>query len=327
MTMSLSIDDLRAAQLRLQGRVTLTPLIESAALNALAGTRVLLKAENLQKGGAFKIRGAFNKILKLIESEPCVGVIAYSSGNHALAVSLAAAELGLPAVVLMPRDAPTIKIDGARSNGAEVVLYDREHDDREALCVQLMRARNLLLVPPYDDYDVMAGAGTGAIEAIEQLPSSAIIDTVLVCCGGGGLTSGWATAATALLPGARIHAVEPEGFDDTSRSLAQGERVRNKTLSGTICDALVVPTPGALTFDVMRSCNVSGTTVSDDEVRAAVRFGFEHLKLVLEPGGAAALAAAMFRRFPAGARGVLAILSGGNVDAAVFERSISHVHR
>lgn len=324
--MPLTIENLRAAQLRVRGRVVVTPLIESAALNALAGTRVWLKAESLQKGGAFKIRGAFNKILRLMEDGTCAGVIAYSSGNHALAVSLAAAELGVPAVVLMPRDAPAIKIDGARRNGAEVVLYDREHDDREAICAQLMRARGLLLVPPYDDHDVMAGAGTGALEAIEQLPSSAAIDTVLVCCGGGGLTSGWATAAGALLPGAQVHAIEPEGFDDTGRSLVQGARVRNRALSGTICDALLVPTPGAMAFEVMRTCRVRGATVSDSEVSAAMRFGFEHLKLVLEPGGAAALAAAMFRRFPTRASGVLAILSGGNVDAEVFERSIGHVH-
>lgn len=316
--MVIDICELNAAQRRLQGHITVTPLLESDQLSALAGTRVLLKAENLQRGGAFKFRGAMNKILRVLENRSCCGVVAFSSGNHALAVSLAAAELGLTAVVVMPNDAPAIKIEGARRNGAEVVLYDRETDDREAICEKLVAERGLTLIPPFDDRDIMAGAGTSALEALQQAPCDASIDTLLVCCSGGGLTAGWASAAHALLPNAQVLAVEPMSFDDTGRSLREGQRVHNAQLTGTICDALLVPTPGVLTFEAMRACHVQGVAVSDEEVRAAMRFAFESLKIVLEPGGAAALAAAMYRRFPSEAKGVLAILSGSNVDANTF---------
>lgn len=315
---ALSIADVRRAAARIRGRVRTTPLIESEELNELAGTRVLLKAENLQKAGAFKFRGAVHKVCRLDVLQAARGVITYSSGNHALALSLAAAESGIPAVVLMPSDAPAIKISGARANGAEVILYDRNRDNRERMCADLIAQRGLVLVPPYDDPDVMAGAGTGALEAFEQLPSGVCIDAVLVCCSGGGLTSGWAATTRALAPSADIVAVEPEGFDDTLRSLQGGKRVSNERASGTICDALLVPTPGLLTFDAMRACGVRGVTVTDDEVRHAMKFAFQTLKLVLEPGGAAALAAVIQKRFRDGARGVLAILSGGNVDAKTF---------
>jgi threonine dehydratase len=321
--MTLCISDIRSAAARLNGRVRTTPLIESEELNALAGTRVLLKAENLQKAGAFKFRGAAHKIARLDATQAANGVITYSSGNHALALSLAAAERGIPALVLMPRDAPAVKLEGARRNGAEVVLYDRDRDNRERMCVELIAQRGLTFIPPYDDLDVMAGAGTAALEAFDQLPEGAIVDSVLVCCSGGGLTSGWAVVARALAPAAEILAVEPEGFDDTMRSLRAGERVANSRSSGTICDALLVPTPGHLTFNVMRSCNVAGVTVSDDQVCEAMRFSFDTLKLVLEPGGAAALAAVMQGKFRPGSRAVLAILSGGNVDAAAFSEWVS----
>lgn len=320
--MTLTLEDVRAAAGRIGSWIKTTPLLESAALNAAAGTRVLLKAENLQKAGAFKFRGAINKMLRLTDQQRQRGVIAYSSGNHALAVSLAAAELRIPAVVLMPKDAPEIKINGARKNGAEVILYERESDNREEMCARLMASRGLILVPPYDDLDVMAGAGTGALEAFDQLPVGTQIDAVAVCCSGGGLTSGWATVMRALLPGATILAIEPENFDDTGRSLKQGIRLKNASLSGTICDALVVPAPGALTFPIMQACAVEGVAVSDAQVCHAMRFAFEHLKLVLEPGGAAALAAVLARKFDADARGVLAILSGGNVDVDTFVESL-----
>ena len=320
--MTLTIEDVRAAARRIGPWIKTTPLLESEALNKAAGTRVLLKAENLQKAGAFKFRGAINKMLQLTDRERRRGVIAYSSGNHALAVSLAASELRIPALVLMPDDAPAIKISGAKQNGAEIVLYNRQHDDREELCAGLMAEHGLTLVPPYDDHEVMAGAGTGALEAVGQLPAGAHIDAVAVCCSGGGLTSGWATTLRALLPEASIRAVEPEGFDDTGRSLRHGRRLSNERLSGTICDALLVPTPGKLTFPIMQACAVEGMVVSDAQVRHAMRFAFEHLKLVLEPGGAVALAAVLAGKFDTGTRGVLAILSGGNVDADTFVESL-----
>lgn len=316
--MTLNINRIRAAAARISGHVKVTPLIESQVLNSIVRTRVFLKAESLQKAGAFKFRGAMNKILCLTEEERGKGVIAFSSGNHALSVSLAASELGISAVVLMPKDAPEIKIEGARKHGAEVILYDRVNDDREAMCASLISARGLTLVPPYDDYDVMAGAGSGALEAIEQLPSEAEIDAIAVCCSGGGLTSGWATTAHTLLPNAKVLAVEPQHFDDTGRSLRMGSRVSNASLTGTICDALLVPSPGQLTFEVMQKTGVQGVTVSDQEVRDAMKFAFEHLKLVLEPGGAAALAAVLSKKLPSEARGVLVILSGANVDKKTF---------
>ncbi|WP_052420852.1 threonine ammonia-lyase [Paraburkholderia ferrariae] len=320
--MSITMQSVREAAARIRGIALATPLIESAELDRIAGTKVLLKAENLQKAGAFKFRGAANKILTLGAEQRNAGVIAYSSGNHALAVAVAARQFSIHAVVLMPRDAPNIKIQGAKANGAEVVLYDREKDDREQICTALIKERGLTLVPPYDDYDVMAGAGTGALEAFEQIGDYGWIDTAMVCCSGGGLTSGWATTVRSLIPESRIYAVEPEGFDDTARSLEQGVRVSNAKKSGTICDALIVQTPGAMTFDVMRRCGVEGVSVSDDDIRGAMRFAFEHLKLVLEPGGAAALAALLTRKFRHRPSGVLAILSGGNVDRNTFMECI-----
>jgi threonine dehydratase len=320
--MSITMQSVREAAARIRGIALTTPLIESAELDRIAGTKVFLKAENLQKAGAFKFRGAANKILKLTAKQRDAGVIAYSSGNHALAVAVAARQFSIDAVVLMPKDAPAVKIQGAKANGAEVVLYDREKDDRKAICAALMAERGLTLVPPYDDYDVMAGAGSAALEALEQLGDCARIDTAMICCSGGGLTSGWATTIRSLVPDSRIYAVEPEDFDDTTRSLQQGVRLSNPKKSGTICDALVVETPGVLTFDVMRRCGVEGVRVSDDEIRGAMRFAFEHLKLVLEPGGAAALAAILARRFPRETTGILAILSGGNVDWNTFMECI-----
>jgi threonine dehydratase len=321
--MTLTVSDIRNAAARLNGRVRTTPLIESEELNALAGARVFLKAENLQKAGAFKFRGAAHKVARLNAAESENGVITYSSGNHALALSLAAAEAGIPSLVLMPREAPAVKLAGARRYGAEVVLYDRDRDNRERMCVELMEQRGMTFVPPYDDLDVMAGAGTAALEAFDQLPEGATVDSILVCCSGGGLTSGWAVVARALAPAAQVLAVEPEGFDDTLRSLRAGERIANSRSSGTICDALLVARPGHLTFNVMRSCNVAGVTVSDRHVCDAMRFAFETLKVVLEPSGAAALAAVLQRKFRSESRAVLAILSGGNVDAAAFSEWIS----
>ncbi|MCI3206789.1 MULTISPECIES: threonine/serine dehydratase [Pandoraea] len=320
--MSITMQSVREAAARIAGIAFTTPLIQSAELDRIAGTRVLLKAENLQKAGAFKFRGAVNKILTLSTEQRKAGVIAYSSGNHALAVAVAARQFSVHAVVLMPHDAPAVKVRGAKANGAEVMLYDRESDDREHLCAALIKERGLTLIPPYDDYDVMAGAGTGALEALEQIGDYAGIDTAMVCCSGGGLTSGWATTFRSLIPQSRIYAVEPEGFDDTGRSLEQGVRRSNARKSGTICDALVVPTPGVMTFDVMRRCDVEGIRVSDDEVRAAMRFAFNELKLVLEPSGSVALAALLTRKFRHQPSGVLAILSGGNVDRNTFMECI-----
>lgn len=318
----LNIEDIRRAANRIEGLINTTPLITSDFLDHFTGTRVFLKAENLQKSGAYKIRGALNKVLQLTEQERRNGVIAYSSGNHAIAVSIAASVLDVHATVLMPSDAPAIKIRGARENGAKVILYDRRRDNREELCANLMETRALTLIAPYDDYQVMAGAGTAALEAVNRLPASARIDTVMLCCSGGGLASGWATTTRTLLPDASVYAVEPEDFDDTRRSLLHGQRLGNDHRDGSICDALLAATPGELTFEVMKVCGVQGVTVSDDQVCRAMNFAFAHLKMVLEPSGAAALAAILARKFPQPSQGVLAILSGGNVDAETFSRCL-----
>lgn len=319
----LTLEHVKAAGQRIAGFARVTPLIQSSALDRIAGAQVFLKAENLQKGGAFKFRGAANKLLSLAPEQQQRGVIAYSSGNHALSVSLAAAEFGMPAVVVMPHDAPSIKIEGARANGAEVILYDRDREDREAICNAMVAARGLTLVAPFDDFEVMAGAGTSALEAIGQLEPGQKIDAALVCCGGGGLTSGWATVVRAHFPDAQVLAVEPEHFDDTGRSLREGVRLSHQTpTAGAICDSLLVQSPGKLTFPVMLERGVQGATVTEQEVLAAMRFAFEHLKLVLEPGGAVALAAILGRKFKPGAQSLLAILSGGNVDPGTFGRCL-----
>jgi threonine dehydratase len=316
--MKISIDDIRAAAERIEGRVVKTPLIESAELNSLAGRRVFMKAENLQRGGAFKCRGAFNKILKIPESVRKAGVIAHSSGNHAVAVSLVAADLGIPAVVVMPSDAPDIKVALCRRYGAEIIFFDRATADRQAICEELINRRELNMILPFDDVDIIAGAGTTALEAINQLPDGSNVDALLACCSGGGLTSGWAVTATTLMPHASVFAVEPECFDDVGRSLLEGRRLHNSAVTGSICDCLLAPTPGVITFEVMSQANVRGLVVSDDQVVAAVRFGFEHLKMVVEPGGAVALAAILNHKLPSSTGNVLLTLSGGNMDANRF---------
>jgi len=321
--MTFTFDDITEASSKLQGKAIITPLIESSLLNEIAGARVFVKAETLQKSGSFKFRGATNRMLYLSPEERQRGVVAFSSGNHALAVSLAALELDTHAVVLMPNDAPRVKIEGARGNGAEVVLYDRSKVDREAICAQLCSDRGLTLIPPYDDYHVMAGAGTSALEAFRQLPPDSEVDAIFVNCSGGGLTAGWATVANHLLPTASVFAVEPEAFDDTCRSLRKGNRVANAEFSGSICDALLVRSPGELTFEVLKERGVVGVGVSDAQILNAMQFAFRTLKLVVEPSGAAALAAVLNKKaVTAKGSDILLIVSGGNVDPMVFAQCL-----
>lgn len=314
-----SLADLEAAAARLAGTVVATPLLESTELNRRVGGRVLLKVEALQHTGSFKFRGAWNRISQLDPAQHPAGVVAYSSGNHAQAVAAAAARRGLPARIVMPEDSPPLKLAHTRRHGAEVILYDRATANREATARGIAEALGAVLVPPYEDPAIIAGQGTAGLELMAQAGERAAqLDDVLVCCSGGGLVAGVAIALAARSPATRVWAVEPEGFDDTVRSLASGQRETNARNAGGVCDALLVPTPGELTFSINRRLLAGGLVVTDAQVFAAMRFAFEHLKLVIEPGGAAALAAVLAGLLPTEGRTLGVLLSGGNVDPALF---------
>lgn len=311
--------DVAAAAHRLRGHAVRTPLLENAALDALAGGRVLLKAETLQHTGSFKFRGAWNRLSQLTPAERRAGVVAWSSGNHAQGVAYAAQKLGIRAAIVMPHDAPRIKVDNTRRLGGEVIGYDRYTEVREDIGRRLAQQRGAVIVPAYDDPQIIAGQGTVGLEMAEQAAALGVgIDQVLVCCSGGGLVAGAALALRAARDATRVYSVEPAGFDDHARSLALGERVRNAPGARSICDALQAPTPGDVTFPINRALLAGGLVVSDDEVRIAMRFAFETLKLVVEPGGAVALAAVLAGQLPTAGRVTAVVLSGGNVDPAAF---------
>ncbi|MES1159023.1 MAG: threonine/serine dehydratase [Terricaulis silvestris] len=317
-----TLDDIRAAAKRIAPVAVRTPLLRSDALEARVGGPAFVKAECLQRGGAFKIRGAYNKIASLSEDERARGVLAYSSGNHAIAVATAAKLFGVPAVIVMPADAPRAKLERTRALGAEIVTFDRVRESREAISAQLETERKLPVVRPFDDPLVMAGQGTIGQEIAEDLATLGLHDAVVVSpASGGGLAGGVAMALEGV---ARVYAVEPEGHDDLKRSVAAGEIVANAPGVRSICDALMALQPSDLTLAVARSKLAGIFTVSDDDVRRAMRFGFEELKLVIEPGGAAGLAAALKGLAPkAGA--LVVIASGGNVDAEMFASAIASV--
>ncbi|WP_227010740.1 threonine/serine dehydratase [Pelagibius marinus] len=312
-------DDVKAAAARLQGLAVRTPLIESPALNDVVGGRVLMKAETLQRTGSFKFRGAFNRISQITEQDRAGGVVAYSSGNHAQGVAAAAALLGLPAVIVMPSDAPAIKVDNTRGYGAEVVFYDRYKESREEIGSAIAAERKATLVRPYDDPGVIAGQGTCGLEIFEDASARRVtLDSLLVCCGGGGLTAGCALALEALSPDTRLFAVEPEGYDDTRLSFEAGHPVPHGKAAPSICDALLSPMPGNITFAVNQSRVSGGLAVTDAEVKAAMRYAFRTLKLVVEPGGAVCLAAVLAGKIDVADRVTGITLSGGNVDAELY---------
>ena len=310
----IKLDDIRAAAARLDGVAHRTPVLTSRHLDELTGARVFLKAENLQRVGAFKFRGAYNAVAMLAPEERARGVATVSSGNHAQAVALAARLLGAPATILMPTDAPPSKLAGARGYGAEVIEFDRYKTDREALLAELVAERGLVPVHPYDDEHVMAGQGTVALELLAQ---AGPLDVLLVCVGGGGLIAGCATAAKALDPRIRVVGVEPEAGDDMRRSLAAGERVRIP-VPRTIADGQQIPIPGELTFDVIRERVDDVVLASDPEIVDAMRILFERVKSVAEPSGACALAALLAGRLDARGLRVGVTISGGNVSAERF---------
>jgi threonine dehydratase len=314
-----TIADVEDAARRIKGFAVLTPLLESPMLNQQLGGRLLVKAEPLQRTGSFKFRGAYNRMSRLDSAQRAAGVVTFSSGNHAQGVAHAAQLLGVPAVIVMPSDAPAVKIANTRAYGGEVVLYDRYRDNREAVGAKIVAERGATLVPPYDDPYIVAGQGTVGLEIADQaIAAGAKLDAVLVCCGGGGLVAGTALALATMAPGVPVYAVEPAGFDDTTRSLKSKTRERNDPTARSICDALLAPMPGELTFALNSRLLAGGLVVTDDEVRRAMAAAFSYLKIVVEPGGAVALAAALTGKIPLRGRTVAVVCSGGNVDPKTY---------
>ncbi len=316
----MNIDMIRAAAQRIQGHARVTPMLTSPFLDDIAGRRVLVKAENLQHTGSFKFRGGWSAVSAMDEATRKRGVIAFSSGNHAQGVAAAATAHGAPSVIIMPQNAPKLKIDNTRTLGAEVVLYDRAGgESREEVGNKIAEERGLTLIRPYDEPQVIAGQGTVGLEIATQAAELGVTTgDVIACCGGGGLTAGIALALEAEAPNLRARPSEPEGFDDTARSLETGSIQRNANETGSICDAIITPQPGDLTFPILQRLVGPGFVVSEDEVLQAMSLAFKRLKIVAEPGGACALAAALFHGDKIEGDAVVAVCTGGNVDADVF---------
>jgi len=314
-----SHDDVRAAAARIAPHIVRTPMLRHRLLDALTGGTVVVKPEPLQRTGSFKLRGATNGALRLSPGQLRAGVVTHSSGNHGQAVACAAAMLDMPALIAMPADAPAIKIEGTRRWGAEITFFDRATTDREVLADKLARERGGTVLPPFDHPDVIAGQGTLALELFEDAAAAGLrLNALAVCTGGGGLVAGCALAAEGASPGTQVWAVEPEGWDDTRLSLEAGERIANDGKGSTLCDALLSLRPGEITFAVNRPRLAGGVVVTREEVFRAMRFAFEHLKIVAEPGGAVALAAVLAGKVDAKGKTVGVVVSGGNVDPAVF---------
>lgn len=310
----LTLNLINEARERISGRIHRTPIVSSRQFNAAAGKKVFFKCENLQRAGAFKIRGATNKILSLTSDEKSRGIVAFSSGNHAQAVALAGREAGVRVVVAMPDDAPKAKVAGTRSYGAEIIFYDRQKEDRELFALNLAERERLVMVPPYDDYLILAGQATCGLELVEDVPD---LDSVLTPCSGGGLFAGVATAAKMLKPDIRCFPVEPETGDDTRQSFLKGDRIAIPP-PPTIADGLRVQIPGVLTFPIVQNVAEDVLTVSDDEIVATINFILFRMKLLVEPSGAAAAAAVLFKKLPKDVERVGVVLSGGNIDPSML---------
>jgi len=316
--------DVDTAARRLAGIALHTPLVSSPTLDAMTGGRIFLKAETLQRTGSFKFRGAYNKLAATPREQCAGGVVAFSSGNHAQGVAAAAKLLQMPAVIVMPSDAPRPKRERTKALGAEVVLYDREREDREKIARELADARGAVLVPPYDDALIIAGQGTTGSEIVEDLAALGVTpDIVIVNASGGGLAAGIALAVKARVPSARLFTAEPAGFDDHLRSFRSGQREKNPRVSGSICDALMAQSPGKLTFEINRALIGDGVSATDEEAGRAVAFAFHELKLVVEPGGAVALAALLAGKVDVRGKVAVAVLSGGNVDPELFAKLVA----
>lgn len=309
-----AFSSVQAAAQRLAGVAKRTPVFTSRTLNDLAGGSVFLKCENFQRMGAFKFRGAYNRIVQLNPQERERGVVAFSSGNHAQGVALACKLLGVPATIVMPSDAPASKIAATKECGAEIIFYDRHKSHRAEIAQNICEEKKATLVPPFDDPEILAGAGTAALELLEEIPD---LDVIVTPVGGGGLLSGSALAAHGINPGIELHGVEPEAGNDFQRSLDRGEIVQID-VPKTIADGLQTQAPGQITFEIVRNHVKSIVTVTDDELRDGMRFAFERMKLVIEPSGAAGLAGMLSRKIGAGGKRIGIVISGGNVDAERF---------
>ncbi len=319
-----SFDDVRAAAERLQGRIRRTPMLRHRALDAAAGGVVLVKPEPLQITGSFKLRGATNAALRLDPTARKGGVVTHSSGNHGQAVAAACHSLGIPALIAMPQDAPAVKVEATRAWGAEIHFFDRHNTDRDALAVELAQKRGATVIPPFDHPDVIAGQGTALLELLEDAKAAGLqIDQFAINTGGGGLLAGSALSAKALAPQAKIYAVEPEGWDDYGQSLRAGERIPADGKGAGLCDSLLSKAPGVLTFAINAPRVADGLMVTPDEVFAAMRFAFTHLKVVVEPGGAVSLAALLAGKLESRDRVTGLILSGGTVDPGIFGQAMA----
>ncbi len=319
----MNIEMIRAAAKRLDGHVVRTPLLSSPFLDQIAGRRVLIKPECLQRTGSFKFRGAWSAISALDDATRQKGVLAFSSGNHAQGIAYAAKLHECPATIVMPSDAPKLKIDNTRAYGAEVILYDRSSEDRDAIGTQISQDRGLTMIKPFDDPLVIAGQGTCGLEIAQQAADMGITQAdVIVCCGGGGLTSGIALALEADAPDMTVRPAEPEAFDDVARSLRSGQIERNATTSGGLCDSIITPSPGQITFPILHRLCGPGLVVSDEEVLQAMALAFQRLKIVSEPGGIVALAAALFHGSELTADTAIVTVSGGNVDPDLFTKTL-----
>lgn len=317
-------DDILDAAQTIKGEAVRTPLLRCDALDKATQCRVFVKPENMQRTGSFKFRGAYNAISKLSQAAKANGILASSSGNHAQGVAEAARLFGCKATIIMPSDAPAMKVERTKASGAKIVLYDRITEDREEILLRLQAETGSAIVHPFNNAMVIAGQGTVGLEISEDINAMGMtLDRMIVCTGGGGLTAGVATAIKSDFPNAKIHATEPEGFDDYKRSLESGKIETNVKKSGSICDAIISPTPGTIGFEINKELLHSGLLVSDDEALDAMRFAFEELKMVVEPGGAVALACVL--KYGRDWQGdcVALTLSGGNVDPNMFVRAIS----
>ncbi|MFC2953775.1 threonine/serine dehydratase [Marinicaulis aureus] len=315
----ITADGVRAAAARLSGKAVRTPLIENATLNEMAGGRVLLKAEVLQHYGSFKFRGAYNLVSQLTEEDRRKGILAWSSGNHAQGVALAARMCGAHATIIMPADAPAIKTNNVKALGADIISYDRYSEDREAIAERIIAEKGMILAPSFDHPHIIEGQGTAALETLEEATARGLsLDAFIVCCGGGGLTAGCAIILEDVSPQTDVWIAEPEGFDETWASIRDGVRHRADVSRRTICDAIASPSPGRLTLPIMERLVRGGLTVTEEGVRRAMIFAWRELKLVVEPGGAAALAGLLSGKFDARGKTTALTLSGGNVDAPLF---------
>ncbi|NVJ97603.1 MAG: threonine/serine dehydratase [Alphaproteobacteria bacterium] len=324
MTYAISYDDILDAARQIEGVAVRTPLLELPALNERVGGRVFLKPENLQRVGAFKFRGAYNRLSRLSAAEKALGVVAFSSGNHAQGIAHAAQILGIRATIVMPSDAPELKLANTRAYGAEVILYDRYNEDREAVAARVVGDSGATVVPPYNDPFIMAGQGTVGLEIAQDLDAMGIVpDQALINCGGGGLCSGAYLALYEHFPSLDGYVVEPAAFDDVTRSLVSGEIETVDFGARSVCDALLTPSAGLLTFPIMQGLGLKGLSVSDDEALDAVGYAAKSLKLVAEPGGAAALAALLSGKIDGKAKNTIVVISGGNIEPAMLQQCLA----